>query len=993
LPDEARLFAQFALALVTALAATPVAIAVATRMDFRDYPLGYKRHSTPTPLLGGTAVVTAFVLAQLIVGSEVGRLAPIVALSFGLWVLGTVDDRVTVSPVVRVLAEGAAATTLWTTGLGWSLFDSGLVNLIVTNLWVIGLVNAFNLMDHADGAAATVGSVTAAAVGALAAIEGDAGVAALSFGLAGACVGFLPYNLTAPARIFLGDGGSLPIGFALATAIMALPEEHASWPLLVAAFLLVGLPVLDTALVVVSRRRRRLPVSRGGHDHLTHRLVLQLRSPRAVTAGLGVVQAALALLAIGVIQLGEGSIIVAGCIWFVVGAVAVAYLEMNAGVPSPAGGPPAAARPRWSPPWDASEWRWRGRPSALEAVLLVLVALTCGLSPLFSGFYDLSTWGPITLACLAVLLGLVVARPAVPRRSALLAAAGLVLLWLWSLLSTRWAESADQALTEGNRWLLYATLFGILVILLREDRLGRLLLSALTATIVGVGLLVTGRMLAGDGASLFLEGRLHEPLGHISGQAAFFMLGVWPLVALAERGDRRLLGAAGVSGATLLLSLVLLSQNRAVIPAFVLSALVLLVAVPGRLRRALVLLLVLAGVAAAAVPLLDVYQSSANGDRPPDSGTIQQAAAVALLVSVLAGATWALGERLVAGLPDRLRPRVSALAGWGLAAAAVAVLAASVVVADPIGKARREGRNFVELRSDTPGGSRLSSGGGNRYDYWRIAAEQFRDHPIEGVGAGNYDRTYFLERRTDEDVTQPHSLPMQVLGESGLVGILALALFVVGVLAGFLRRLSSSRREAADRDIAVAAGGMFLVWLAFTSVDWLHLIPGLTGAALCGGAVLVGSWAHRETRRLAPRLRAALVTLVAAVVLFGAVVVGISTLAQHDRAQARESLASDPVAAIRHAKDSLALNDDSLPAYYVKAAAYARLDRYADARATLLEASKREPHDFVPWGLLGDLAVRRGDLAQARRDYRHAARLNPRDEELERLARNPRAQQ
>ena len=82
------------------------------------------------------------------------------------------------------------------------------------------------------------------------------------------------------------------------------------------------------------------------------------------------------------------------------------------------------------------------------------------------------------------------------------------------------------------------------------------------------------------------------------------------------------------------------------------------------------------------------------------------------------------------------------------------------------------------------------------------------------------------------------------------------------------------------------------------------------------------------------------------------------------------------------ANDALALNADSLPTYYLKAAAYARLDDYLRARATLLAATRREPHDFVTWALLGDIALRRGDRAAAARSYRRARALNPRDQEL-----------
>jgi hypothetical protein len=290
--------------------------------------------------------------------------------------------------------------------------------------------------------------------------------------------------------------------------------------------------------------------------------------------------------------------------------------------------------------------------------------------------------------------------------------------------------------------------------------------------------------------------------------------------------------------------------------------------------------------------------------------------------------------------------------------------------------------------TDTVRQNRFTSAGDNRYDYWRIAVDEFAGAPIHGVGAGNYSRDYFVERRTLEDVTQPHSVELQTLAELGLLGIVFLLLFLGGVAGGLRRRIGDSRRGPADLALAVAATGIFVTWFTHTSVDWLHEIPGVTGMALCAAAVLVAPW-RTERARAGGRARFVLAAICALAVVAGVVTVGRAALAERYRSQAEELVDARPARAIAKAEDSLALNDESLATYFTKATAQARLGDYQGARASLLEAERREPHDFVPHALLGDLAVRRCDFWLARDNYMSASELNPRDPGLQGLANDP----
>jgi UDP-GlcNAc:undecaprenyl-phosphate GlcNAc-1-phosphate transferase len=355
LPAETAAVGAFALAFVTVLAATPVAIRVANRLCFYDQPGGYKVHPAATPYLGGAAVVAGLSLAAVLFNGADRELLAILGGTGLLLTVGTFDDRRTVRPSIRILATSGAAALLFASGIGWSIFSNDVANVALTVVWVIGGVNAFNLMDNMDGAAATVAAVSGAGVAALAVINDDPMMAALALALSGACVGFLKYNLASPARIFLGDGGSMPIGFVLAASVMGLHEMRVGGvPTLIPGALLVGLAIFDTTLVIVSRSRRRVRIYSGARDHVTHRLLPLLRSPRAVVIVLALVQAILSGLAIAAAELGTtaGAILAVSCVS--IGGVSIWALEKERVIDASA------------PVIEHGSVEWPGRLSAVD---------------------------------------------------------------------------------------------------------------------------------------------------------------------------------------------------------------------------------------------------------------------------------------------------------------------------------------------------------------------------------------------------------------------------------------------------------------------------------------------------------------------------------------------------------------------------------------------------------------------------------------------------
>ena len=340
MPPELAVAAAFLVAAAATFALTPAAIAAAHATGFIDRPVGYKGHGRPTPYLGGTAIMAGVLLAALVFGGATGQFAVLLVCAAGLWALGTLDDRLNLSPYLRLAVEAGIGALLFATGHGWEVFGSTALDLALTCAWVVGIVNAVNLMDNMDGAAAAVVGTSAAGTGVLAAVSGDATLAALCFAVAGACAGFLPRNLARPSRIFMGDGGSMPLGLLLAGTTMAVAADTSLGAAgLPAAAMLAGLVILDTTLVTISRRRGGRGLLTGGRDHLTHRLRGQLSSARSVAALLAATQLGLCA-AVVLLSLGDPVMLAVTAVGFVgLGARVIWLLESPPWFDQPAASP------------------------------------------------------------------------------------------------------------------------------------------------------------------------------------------------------------------------------------------------------------------------------------------------------------------------------------------------------------------------------------------------------------------------------------------------------------------------------------------------------------------------------------------------------------------------------------------------------------------------------------------------------------------------------
>jgi UDP-GlcNAc:undecaprenyl-phosphate GlcNAc-1-phosphate transferase len=984
--------AGLVLPLVLAYAATPLAIRAAGRWRFYDLPIGYKGHAAPTPYLGGAAVVGAFIVAALIVAGRPAHTLPVVAGMAILWAVGTVDDRIGLSPWLRLGVEFVLATALWALGLGWDLGLGGAVDLVMTVLWIAAVVNAFNLFDNMDGAASTMAAAAAAGTAVLGILIGDRWLTVSAAALCGACLGFLPYNLASPAKIFLGDGGSMPVGFGIASLVMIGSADAATeWQALATGLLFVGIPAVDTCLVTVSRRRRRVPLLTGGRDHLTHRTHGRLRTARAVAVALGGAQALLAALALLTLRGGSGALVGAVLVYLVVAAMVIVILDSDYGGDASDSdtdtGVGVGRAPRGIPP---------------SAALLVPFGLAVGASSFVDGFYDSKVWAPVGLVMLALNVALALVRPPRLSRPAVATLIGLVGLAVLALVSSRWADSVDAAVVNGNRYFVLAALLASGVLLVRDSRDALWALGAVSMGAVAVGLYQLSEMLFTDGRSVISAGgRLEGPLGYINGQGSVFVLAAFPALALAERIERPRLAGVGAAVVTLCAGLVVLTQSRGALLAALAGGVLVVAVAPGRLRRAAALCVMGLGLAASSAWILDVYRSGGREPGPPID--VMQDAAVALLAASAAVGVvwwWAVGvfvPRLGRELAARLR-RVWAGALCALGALLLVAGFATGALPDRFDDMRRD---FTQpaIALETPStSSRLGSGDSNRYEYWRIAWEVFREHPVGGVGGGNYAAPYFQRRTTVENVTQPHSVVFQTLAELGAGGALLLALFVAGLAWGGMRLARTARRSPDERTIFVAAAGLVTAWMVHATVDWIHLLPGVTGMALLGAAALLrgapalAGEAHAPVtngrrRRSAP----ALAVMISLGIVGGLAAITLSrqALAEYYMRDAQQALTTgNSVRALEQVNRSLRADRDAMPAYWAKAGALSRLGRESEAGAVLEDARRREPRNFVTYVLLGDHHVRAGDLAAARAAYTRAVRLNPRDQTLRRLARS-----
>ncbi|HEV2915771.1 MAG TPA: hypothetical protein VGX92_20990 [Pyrinomonadaceae bacterium] len=270
-----------------ALLLTPVVRALARRWGLVARPKMDRWHKKPTAMLGGVAVFLAVVITYIVIVPRAPHGWVVIGASSFLFLVGLIDDIVHTKPYQKLIGQVMGAAFIIYYGLNTAWTRSALLNMVITIFWLIGITNAINLLDNMDGLAGGIAAIASVFLALSFVANGQLAEALMLAVFASALIGFLVYNFN-PASIFMGDCGSMFIGFFLAsTALMSVAgtagRSRSLLPVITVPILILFIPIFDTTFVTVLRKLSGRAASQGGRDHTSHRLVaLGMSERRAV---------------------------------------------------------------------------------------------------------------------------------------------------------------------------------------------------------------------------------------------------------------------------------------------------------------------------------------------------------------------------------------------------------------------------------------------------------------------------------------------------------------------------------------------------------------------------------------------------------------------------------------------------------------------------------------------------------------------------------------
>ncbi|HMJ97272.1 MAG TPA: O-antigen ligase family protein [Thermoleophilaceae bacterium] len=614
-------------------------------------------------------------------------------------------------------------------------------------------------------------------------------------------------------------------------------------------------------------------------------------------------------------------------------------------------------------------------PVVLIASLIVVDAVLGGQSPsaVRSVAAILVWWGILV----AVAFDLA-PRAAVPR--AALACTGLLVLFgLFTALSIGWAPSAERAFSEADRVLLYAGVLLLSVLLARRGDAGRWV-DGMALAVVAVAALALGQrlfpgLLPDDQLAEQLPNaatRLSYPVGYWNGLAIFVALGVPLLLRAAVVARSPLWRAAAVAPLPMIAGVIYLTSSRGGVAVAVAGGAAFAILL-GRVRAILALAIGAVG-SVLSVAILEARPTLVDG--PFASAAAKDAGLEAALLIAGICLACALLYALIS-LRVALRPALPKLV-WPLLAV---VVIAGVIAADPAARVRTfKAEPAVQQAPGAPAiGGHLSSGGGSgRWQFWSAAADQWKEHPLAGDGAGSFEPWWAQHGTLDWFVRNAHSLWLETLGELGVIGFLLLAgVFGVGIATG-LGRLRG--RVEQDRATVAALLAVLLGFVLGAAIDWIWQLPAIAALALLSLGLLTGPATTPEDRRerspgfgFGPRVALVLAAWIAicaqALPFLASEEVGAS-----QRAAARGELGK----ALDHARSAKAIQPWAASPRVQLALVREEAGQIGPARRDITAGIVRDESDWRLQVVAARLAIRAGDVPGARRALARARALNPR---------------
>src|SRR5215210_6873776 len=630
---------------------------------------------------------------------------------------------------------------------------------------------------------------------------------------------------------------------------------------------------------------------------------------------------------------------------------------------------------------DRSVTASKAQERLYPTLALVAVALLATWMGNFDGGYFVGTWSPPAFALAIVVLLIAVVAPfgGISLRWAVFALGLFAAYTSWTMASILWSSNRGDAWLATGQTYLYLLTFLVAVALVT---LGASRRWVLAATVLGPGIIATLTLLALPSrlGELFDDDRLVGTVGYYNGEAAFLLVPFW--VALYVAGSRRVtpvLRAAVLAGAVLSLNLAVLTQSRGAMVALAVSLPVFFIFSGQRLRGFLALLPAAIALAVSFPSLNQVYLTLSDGG---DAAKALEGASLLIWVGAVGAglyglcwafvdAKWCPGKRLVRSSGAVLL--VACLIGFTIGGTVLVERAG-----EPVGEMQQRWEAFKT--NDTAGQDQsryLSASGTGRIENWQVAWQDFAASPVFGVGAQNWEGTYYeLREKPGGFARQPHSLPLEVLSERGVVGGALLFGFVgVCVAAGLWHRYTKFHSEGKAQAGALVAAVAY--WFVPSSVEWFWQIPAVTMPAILFLAMLVAPWktsTEQASLRWPLRLGGAGLAMLALLI--------VTPLFVADRGLTQSFATEDPELALASVERAQRYNPlDSRLAQ--REAEVAKLSGDWDrAEGAYKRAIRLNPDHYAPYAVLAEAYQVRGRTEEALRYYQKAIALNPLDYRL-----------